>query len=254
MGHSNSLAFYLNLVLAFALALYVCGEGRWKTLGGWTLGCGFLALLCTQSLGGLLAFLAILVLAIFCFVRSSKKRLALLALLCALVCLFYFLRSILNPTHTEEILGSDTLTRLALWSTAWDEFVHFPVLGVGWGNFAAQFGFDIPSMAGISETHNIYLQLLAETGLVGLIAFFNLVVQSWRQARRQLRSSTDFLDLAIAFGVLGAFLSLLVHGFVDIPFFAQHGTLLWVFLALLVVSDRLQRETKSGPMPRALHV
>ncbi|MGO8790789.1 MAG: O-antigen ligase family protein [Terriglobia bacterium] len=249
MGHPNNFAGYLNLVLPFALACYALGRGKWKKLGGWTLGLGFLGLVSSQSLGGLAAFVSILVLAIFCFARSRKKRLVLLAGLCALVCLFYLLRPVLDPTHTEEIIGSDTVTRLLLWGTAWDEFIHSPVFGVGWGNFAAPYGGEIPLVRGVSEPHNIYFQLLAETGLVGLVAFFNLVIKSWRQARRQLRSSLDFLDLALAFGVLGALLSLMVHGFIDIPFFAQSGTLLWVLLALLVASDRLQRKIAGGPLP-----
>ena len=247
MGHPNSLASYLNLVLPFALACYVLGQGKWKKLGGWTFGLGFVALLTSQSVGGLAAFVAILVLAIICFARSRKKRLALLAGLCALVCLSYLLRPILNPSHTEEIVGSDAITRLMLWSTAWDEFVHAPVFGVGWGNFAAPYGGNIPLAPGLLEVHNIYLQLLAETGLVGFVAFFTLVVKSWRQALHQFRSSLDFLDMALAFGVLGALLSVLVHGFIDIPFFAQSGTLLWVLLALLVASERLRQK------PSVLH-
>lgn len=248
MGHPNNFAGYLNLVLPLALACYVLGQAKWKKLGAWTLGLGFLALLSSQSVGGLLAFLAILVLAISCFVRSRKKRLALLAGICAFVFLFYLLGPILNPTHTEEAVGADAVSRLLLWGTAWDEFIHFPVFGVGWGNFAAPYGGEIPFAPALSEPHNVYLQLLAETGLVGFVAFFNLVIKSWRQARRQLRSSLGFLDSALAFGVLGALLSLLVHGFIDIPFFAQSGTLLWVLLALLVASDRLQNKIESGPL------
>ena len=101
--------------------------------------------------------------------------------------------------------------------------------------------------AGVFAVHNLYLQLLAETGLVGFVAFFYLVVQSWRQARSQWRSSVDFLDLALAFGVLGALLSVLVHGFVDFLFFAQSGTLFWVLLALLVASGGLQQ--RPGVLP-----
>jgi O-antigen ligase len=91
------------------------------------------------------------------------------------------------------------------------------------------------------------LQLLAETGLVGFVAFFYLVVRSWRQAWSQWRSSVDFLDLALAFGVLGGILSVLVHGFVDFPLAVQSGTLFWMLLALLVASGRLQLKIKSGP-------
>jgi len=241
MGHPNSFAGYLNLVLPFALACYLLGQGRWKKLGGWTFGLGLVALLSSQSVGGLAAFVAILVLATICFAHSRKKKLALLAGLGALVCLLYVLRPILNPSHTEEIVGSDAITRLLLWSAAWDEFMHAPVFGVGWGNFAAPYGGDIPLAPGLLEVHNIYLQLLAETGLVGFVAFFTLVFKSWRQALHQFRSSLDFLDMALAFGVLGALLSVLVHGFIDIPFFAQSGTLLWVLMALLVANQRLRQ-------------
>lgn len=251
LGHPNHLASYLNLVLPFALACYVLGRGKWKKLGGWTAGLGSLALLSSQSVGGLLAFVSILVLAVFCFARSRKKRLALLVGICIAVCMLYLLKNVLNPTHTEEVLGTDAVTRLLLWGTAWNLFMHSPVMGVGWGNFAGRYGSDLSSFStlippGVFEVHNIYLQLLAETGLVGFVAFFYLVVQSWRQARCQLHSSLDFLDKALAFGVLGALLSLLVHGFLDVPFVAQFGTLFWVLLALLVASGRLQRRPVVG--------
>ena len=250
LTHSNNLAGYLNLVLPFALACYLLGQGKWKKLGGWTFWLAFVALLSTQSLGGLMAFVSILVLAIFCFARSRKKRLALLAGLCALVCLFYLLRPILNPAHPEQTVGSDAVGRVLLWATAWDYFLHSPVMGVGWGNFVDLYGSDLTSLVppGLYAVHNIYLQLLAETGLVGFVAFFYLVVQSWRQAWSQWRSSLDSLDRALAFGVLGALLSVLVHGFVDFLFQTspQFGTLFWVLLALLVASGRLQRKSALG--------
>jgi O-antigen ligase len=245
----GSLADYLNLILPFALACYVLGQGKWKKLGGWTLGLGFVALLSTQSIGAPLAFVSILVLAIFCFARSGKKKLVLLAGLCALVCLFYLLRPILNPTHPEEAVGSDVVSRLLLWITAWGYFMHSPVFGVGLGNFVHLYGSDVIGSfmpPEIVEVHNIYLQLLAETGLVGFVAFFYLVVQSWRQARGQWRCSLDFLDRALAFGVLGALLSVLVHGFVGGILEGQIATLLWVLLALLVASGRLQRKSVVG--------
>ena len=250
LGSANSLAVYLDLVLPFALACYLLGRGKWKKLGGWTFGLGFVALLTTQGLGGILAFVAILVLAIFCFARSRKKRLVLLAGLCALVCLFYLLGPILNPVHSDKAVGSDMLTRLLLWGSAWNFFMHSPVIGVGWGNFAAFYDPDLPFMAGVLAVHNIYLQLLAETGLVGFVAFFYLFVQSWRQARSQWHSSIDFLDGALAFGVLGALLSVLVQGVTDFPFQTnpQFGTLFWVLLALLVASGRLQGKIESGSL------
>lgn len=244
MGHPNSFAFYLNLILPLAFGCSALGKGALKRLGTWTFGLGLLALLSTQSLGGLIAFVGMLVLAIFFFSRSRKRALVLLLGLFVLICVAYSLKTFLNPSHTEEAVGFDVFSRLLLWSTAWDEFVHSPVFGVGWSNFAAQFGFDIPSMPGITEPHCIYLQLLAETGLVGLVAFFYLIAYSARQAWRQMNSSID-IDKILAFGVLGAFCSPMLHGLMDVPFFTQSGTLLWMLLALLVASERIQRTSRS---------
>jgi putative inorganic carbon (HCO3(-)) transporter len=250
LGHPNSLAFYLGLALPFALACYIRGHGQWKKLGGWTLGLGFLALLSTQSVGGILAFVCILVLAIFYFARNRSKALAYFAGICGLVGLLYLLKPILNPTHTEDSLGADVVMRLLLWDTAWNFFAHSPVMGVGWGNFVRLYGSEFSSSssmappAGVFEVHNIYLQLLAETGLVGFMTFFYLVVRSWREATQLMRSSLDSLDVASAFGVLGALLSLLVHGAIDVPFFAQSGILFWVVLALLTASVRLKNNAR----------
>jgi hypothetical protein len=48
----------------------------------------------------------------------------------------------------------------------------------------------------------------------------------------------------LAFGVLGAIVTVLLHGFVDFFFQVspQFGTLFWVLLALLVVSCKTVRE------------
>jgi O-antigen ligase len=254
LNYSNSLAGYLNLMLPFALACYVLGKGKWKKLGGWTVGLGFLALLSTQSVGGLTAFVGILVLAIFHFARSRKRRWGLIASVCASLAVLYFLREVLNPSHIQGDMARDATIRVLLWVTAWDLFRAAPFLGVGWGNFVGLYGSDLSSFSsiipsGVFEVHNIYLQLLAETGLVGFVAFFYLVVQCWRQAWDQMRSSPDFLSSALAFGVLGALVSVLVHGFVDFLFQVspQFGTLFWVLLALLVASSTLPRYSLAGP-------
>jgi O-antigen ligase len=248
LGAPNSLAGYLNLILPFALAVFLRGQGRWKKLGGWTFALGFAALLSTQSIGGLMGFLAILVLAIFYFVPSLQKRLAFLASTCVLVYLSYLLRNVLNPVHSEGYVGSDAVSRLLLWGEAWNLFIHSPVIGVGWGDFTNLY--DVPLVPGAAAAHNLYLQLLSETGLMGFLAFFYLVVQSWRQARNQWQCSVDFLDSVLGFGILGALLSVLVHGFVDFLFqiSTQFGVLFWTLLALLVASDRIQRRSVAYEM------
>jgi O-antigen ligase len=207
---------------------------------------------CTQSLGGLVSFGGVVVLAILCFAGNRKKKLALLGAVCALAVVFYFAKGILNPAHEGAGFAYDQSIRLVLWGIAWNFFTGSPLLGVGWGNFSALYGSYVTDIswipAGQFEVHNIYLQLLAETGLAGFSAFFLLIFRAVLQAFSQLRCSVHTLEKALAFGVLGAILTVLLHGFVDFFFQVspQFGTLFWVLLALLVVSDKTVREPSAG--------
>ena len=251
-ANPNFLAGYLNLIIPFSLACWVLGKGRWRRLGAWTTGLGVVALLCTQSLGGLIAFAAIVVLSILCFAGNGKKKLALLATVCIIAAGFYFASGILNPSHEGQAFAYDQSIRLVLWGIAWDLFSGSPLFGVGWGNFNALYG---PYVANISwiragqfEVHNIYLQLLSETGIIGFGAFFWLMFRAGQQAFRQLHCSVQAVDKALAFGILGAILSVLSHGFVDFFFQVspQCGTLFWVLLALLVARGQELSETSAG--------
>jgi putative inorganic carbon (HCO3(-)) transporter len=246
LNYSNSLAGYLNLVIPFALALYILGTGRCKKLGAWSAGLGFVALACTQSTGGLVAFGSVLTLIILFFVRPFKKKVLLLVGLLVLSFAFFAARETLDPAHVGEAVGYDAATRFLLWGTAIDMFVHSPVMGVGWGNFVELYGSYLSAFTfippGILGVHNIYLQFLAETGAVGFGTFFVFTFRTVQLAFRQLRRSQDAFDKALAFGVLGAILTVVVHGVVDFLFQVspQFGTLFWMLLALLVTSTRLQ--------------
>lgn len=246
LNYPNSLAGYLNLLLPFALACCILGQGKWKALGFWSCALGFVALSSTQSLGGLAAFIATLILAIFNFVKRRRNRLIFLFALCLFICLLYVSKDVLNPSHSVESVGPDASIRLVLWSTAWNFFAGAPLLGIGWGNFVGLYGSYTSSMSAwippnIFAVHNIYLQLLAETGLIGFSIFLWLMVKTWRLATWSARSSKDFLNRALAFGVQGAILSTLVHGSVDFLFQVspQFGALFWVLLGLFVSSTRL---------------
>jgi putative inorganic carbon (hco3(-)) transporter len=249
LNYSNSLAGYLNLVIPLALATYILGTGRSKKLAAWCAGLGFIALACTQSTGGLVALGSVLTLTILFFVRSFKKKIFLLVALLVVAFAFFAARETLDPAHVGEAVGYDAATRFLLWGTAIDMFVHSPMMGVGWGNFVELYGSYLSAFTfippGILAVHNIYLQFLAETGVLGFGTFFLFTFRAALLSFRQLRSSRDAFDQALAFGVLGATLTVLVHGVVDFLFQVspQFGTLFWTLLALLVVSTRLQRES-----------
>ncbi|MGF6603439.1 multisubunit Na+/H+ antiporter MnhF subunit [Paraburkholderia sp. GAS448] len=71
--------------------------------------------------------------------------------------------------------------RLALWKYGWTMFRTHPLLGVGWGEFP-RYQYDLAKTLGgveiANNAHDIFIDLLAKTGLVGVaIVLFGIV--SW---------------------------------------------------------------------------
>ena len=72
---------------------------------------------------------------------------------------------------------SSSLTRISMWTYAWQTFLEHPIIGIGW------FGIRYSSLASsivdaTTGCHNIYLELLAETGIIGFSVFVIAAVSS----------------------------------------------------------------------------
>ena len=79
-----------------------------------------------------------------------------------------------------EQLNTVLSERPALWLAAWQMWSSFPLFGVGQGDFyqlSPLFNFEnFAMLRGGENTHNYFLQTLAETGLVGMVAFALAIV------------------------------------------------------------------------------
>jgi O-antigen ligase len=108
------------------------------------------------------------------------------------------------------------IERLAHWQAAVEMFRHNLWTGVGLGGYEPAYGdyalINWPIALG--HAHNIYLNLAAETGLIGLIAYLVLwgaiFWQTWRATRRARGPLRG-----IAIGLLGAWTHLSVHHLLD---------------------------------------
>ncbi len=248
--YSNTLAGYLNLILPFAVACVALGRGKWKARGAWAVGVGFLGLVCTQSIGGLVSFGCVLVLAILCFTDGWRMKCFLLLGLLIVALGLYVEREAINPAHLGEAFSYDGMARLFMWNAAWELFRSSPIMGIGWGNFLASYATD-PSLSWVTPqvlyANNLYLDLLAGMGLVGFATFSVFVAIAVGRARVAFKLASTFLDKALGFGILGALLASLVHGFIDdvIVSSPQAATTWWMMLALLVASTSLQTSSEA---------
>jgi len=108
------------------------------------------------------------------------------------------------------------IERVAHWQAAINMARQHPWLGVGFGNYEVAYEqyrllyWDEP----LGHAHNYYLNVWAETGIIGLLLYFSLWFTifwfTWR-ARR----SPDVIGRCLAVGLLGSWTYLAVHSLTD---------------------------------------
>jgi len=106
--------------------------------------------------------------------------------------------------------------RMAHWFAAWSMFNAYPWLGVGIGNYGVVYAdFGLPEWpVSLGHAHNFYLNMLAETGLVGLSMYVTLIGSTLAAAWAAARRATGVWR-ALALGILGALVALAAHNFFD---------------------------------------
>lgn len=253
LEHYNGLAGYLNLVLPFCLAFATGGtDPVLRILSRWCLAFAALALLLTQSRGGLLAFAAILLVYAYFSARDRKarmRRVALVLIVClvmAAVAGFFFQR-------LGEIDDFTAVSRLAIWGGAFTVFAQSPLFGTGFGNLRGLMGglLNLPD-GWTGDAHNLYLELLAETGLIGFAVFGILMFFALCSALRQLRKMESHFNKMIALAILAALCGVLVHGTVDYLFHTtpQVTALFFLVLGLLTAQASSQEADLSRQAAR----
>ena len=237
LEHYNGLAAYINLVVPFCLVFALRGsDPALRTWCKWCVALASAALLLTQSRGGLLAFVSMLMVSAYMLAPDRKtrmRRLALVLVVCvvaAAVAGFFFQR-------LGEIDDYTAVSRLAIWGGAFTVFARAPVVGAGFGNLRPLMGGLLGLPEGwMGDAHNLYLELLAESGLVGFIAFAFLIVCGLRAARRCMRQSRDEFAWLIGVAVFVAVCGVLAHGAVDYLFHTTPQVAALFFLALGILA------------------
>jgi putative inorganic carbon (HCO3(-)) transporter len=236
LEHYNGLAAYINLVVPFCLVFALRGtDPKLRTLSKWCMALASVALLLTQSRGGLLAYVAILMVSAYMLAPDRKTRMRRLAVV-LVVCVLAAAAAGLLFQRLGEIDDYTAVSRLAIWGGAFTVFARAPVVGAGFGNLRPLMGGLLGLPEGwMGDAHNLYLELLAESGLVGLIAFAFLIVSALRAARKCMRQSREEFAWLIGIAAFAALCGVLVHGTVDYLFHTtpQAAALFFLVLGIL---------------------
>ncbi len=233
----NVLGSYFILIISIALAGFKSSDGRYSLiLNTLVLITGGVCMVLTFSRGAWMG-LAVSILVILVFGRRKRLILTILAvsLLTALIALPEF-KTIMSRINLDFISNDSSNTyRWYLWKFAVKTFTEHPLVGSGIGSF----GFYIPSHFKapgylVSHAHNIYLQLLAETGILGFTAFISFVLTSMYVSFKLFRSSPCDQTRSLALGVMASSAGLLAHGSVDATLYLpQLSVFVWISIAVI---------------------
>lgn len=271
LGDPNFFAQVLVLAVPVALFLAWSARGQRERLLALA-GAGLLMLgtMLTYSRGGALALGCVTLLALSS--RHIRPRQVLLgvALLGALAAAApgSFTRRL---TTLEQILpGSETVLRpdssfqkrRLLVGAAWRMFLDHPLVGVGAGNYTVhfeQYADEVGSAARDYEepdarhfAHNLYLEIGAETGLVGLFVFGLAVwtgLLSLRETRRRFTDSGDAGSAALARGFELAMLAYLIAGLFLHGDFQRYLWLCFGFATALATLAAGENALRTEPVP-----
>lgn len=153
----------------------------------------FTAIILTAKRAHLLFSLLVMMIT---YIKISKKKgtaiffICLILMCIILYCVFLF-PDFFNNLMYRSLSGEVDVSsgRFNLWKMALDIFYKYPLLGCGFGNFSLITG---------TNVHNVYLQFLCETGIIGFILFCSFIVLNLRNMMRVLsdknsQKNTEFL-------------------------------------------------------------
>ncbi len=145
------------------------------------------------------------------------------------------------------------IERQAHWQAAINMLTDHPWTGVGFSNYQPLYeqyrllNWPMP----LGHAHNIYLNIAAETGVIGLGLYLSLWISILGLTFRTLRRAQGF-DRALALGLMGTWVYLGTHMLVDNLYVNNTHLMIGALLGLLVVLPRpIQhpRETSNLQLP-----
>ena len=141
-------------------------------------------------------------------------------------------------TMTENSNGqleASAQERVDLWSNAWNSIQRSPIVGNGFATF--QLGEHVDNL---KDTHNWYVKVMVETGIIGLSMALFLLQQMLALSYRLFRRATDPLYQGLGLGLLLATCSCMVANlFGDRWTYLEITALLWVLVAAAARASNL---------------
>ena len=255
-GNAADLGLAMVVVWGITFAL-LFGKTEKKRLPRYFLvvcfGLFLLAILFCGSRGAVLGAAAVVAVAL---ARTPKKVGAIVAALVFLCSIWFILPDASKERFQNAWEGNDknATSRLTFWRAGMEMFSDYPVFGVGPGNFPTMYATQYSDTGKHWACHSIYIQALAESGVVGTAVFAALLILivrlNWRTRKLVLDrlgpDGTRTFEYCLAIGLDLALVGFLASGAFLSAFYYPH---LWILLGLSVAAHKVCANMQPEPRP-----
>lgn len=245
-GYPNAGSLYVGPILALYLGYLAKADAwRWQGYKIIVILCAWLVMLTTKSTGAIISALAMLWL-----LGAGVKPTRSLTIATTIIVITLAVNNPGLQLRWEQFASNVAANRLDLnsssleirlnqWRETWQLLSDHPVTGAGLAGYQRALvpyhGYAFLEI--YLYPHNIFLNFWTELGLLGLIAVVWLLTSIFTKLMALWGSKKNaWLPLALIF----AWLQITIHGLVDVPYFKNDLSLLWMFLlAVTVVSPAI---------------
>jgi len=255
----NDFAWYLTFMLPISMSLLFSRiKGIYKLMCGLTLVAGIGALICTLSRAGWISFVVAALIVLLLNFSKTKGKTGLNNFSASIVAILIIVSIIVtvNPQFfnivNRRIFSDDygaALSRIPQMQVASNIIRTHPFLGVGINNYTEvmeQYDTTDIKLTSITrhQVHNIFLQVAAEMGIVGLAIFIWLIFMVYKEGLSYVKISEGPI-LAIGIGLIGGITAFLIHGLVDAASLGNHLFLIfWFFTGIIIAVRKIEFEAK----------
>jgi len=235
----NDIAF-ISVLTPFSIALILQKTNHYLTaLAILSIFLGIVVIALLRSRVALMSEFASLLIMTLLLLKSKHLVLKpVILMLCSGVLVVLFIDGIMNFSIITKI-GLFANTRLALWLSAWQMFLDAPIFGHGPHTFVLSYqnylnAIKLPSWMPtdprvVPWPHNLYLELLAEQGIIGLISFVWLMHSVFSLTFRLLNVN-DELTRIYAAVVLASLSSFSLAAVFELTFLRQWVVIIFFLL------------------------
>jgi len=161
-------------------------------------------------------------------------------------------QTIVPPAVTQRVnmtedsngaLEASAQERVDLWQQSRDMFLRNPIVGTGFATF--QFGEHADNL---KDTHNWYVKVLVETGIIGGVFAGLLLLQMFSSGYKLFRKASDPIFRGLGLGFLLAVMSCAIANlFGDRWTYLEINGLLWVLAAAVARAQQIHNSSPAGP-------